>query len=556
MKQRKRNHCFTEEELEVINKLSDVAKQRFWSLDLIDQKRMLRKAKLLKEENQFKIKSKNEVRKKAAKSKKSYMGSKKAKQSVELYAQTLNDLLVESKQSVSIEQNESQESSKRASLPPKTSGGSVRDALLHNGMTKRDLRRWYAIKKKQQKMASEVRKGTHHTTKVAKATSNSLKKVFIAIARGIRKFLTSPIGLGILLVIVVISVIVSIFALLLSAIGGGSNGTDGSTYQSQVSEKTESYRALVEKYCDQYEIEDYVDLCLAVMEQESGGNGTDVMQAEQSYYNIQPPIDTPEESIDCGVHELSDCLKNSEAKNSGDIPLISLALQGYNFGNGYIAWAKKNYGGYSLENAKIFSQKMCISLGVDGYGDVEYVPHVLRYYVSNESTSVTNAEAAALLRELKQNNQADQSVWKVIEKGASLTGNVTYGMLDPPRQDDGRDNPSVLDCSSFVAWSFHKSGYTGIPYASTTATFVQSKSFTTIKADDLQVGDIGLKSETAPTGGANHVGIYCGRLKNGTKVWLHCTSSSGTSLTGNTSGVMMGAYTNFTYFRRLKKWNK
>ena len=57
-------------------------------------------------------------------------------------------------------------------------------------------------------------------------------------------------------------------------------------------------------------------------------------------------------------------------------------------------------------------------------------------------------------------------------------------------------------------------------------------------------------------GGTNHVGIYCGTLKNGTKVWLHCTSKSGTSLTGNDSGVMFGSYTGFTYFRRLKDWSK
>ena len=76
-----------------------------------------------------------------------------------------------------------------------------------------------------------------------------------------------------------------------------------------------------------------------------------------------------------------------------------------------------------------------------------------------------------------------------------------------------------------------------------------------ISGDELQPGDIGLKSKTAATGGANHVGIYCGKLKDGRVVWLHCTSSSSSSLTGNTEGAMFGIYTNFTYFRRLKKWN-
>ena len=73
------------------------------------------------------------------------------------------------------------------------------------------------------------------------------------------------------------------------------------TYQAQVSEQTESYRDMVEDYCEKYGIDDYVDLCLAVIEQESGGNPPDVMQTEQSYYNVNPPIDTVEESIDCGL---------------------------------------------------------------------------------------------------------------------------------------------------------------------------------------------------------------------------------------------------------------
>ena len=37
---------------------------------------------------------------------------------------------------------------------------------------------------------------------------------------------------------------------------------------------------------------------------------------------------------------------------------IKLALQGYNFGNGYIAWAQGNYGGYTAANAAEFSDMM------------------------------------------------------------------------------------------------------------------------------------------------------------------------------------------------------
>lgn len=80
----------------------------------------------------------------------------------------------------------------------------------------------------------------------------------------------------------------------------------------------------------------------------------------------------------------------------------------------------------------------------------------------------------------------------MIEKGASLIGSVQYSM--EKRQEDGRDKPEFLDCSSFSAWAFHKAGVTSVPYGSTTATFIGSKKFHDISADHLQPGNIGLKT--------------------------------------------------------------
>ncbi len=54
--------------------------------------------------------------------------------------------------------------------------------------------------------------------------------------------------------------------------GGAANESQDGTYQAQVSGKTESFRELVSEYCEKYGIDDYVDLCLAMIEQESGGN--------------------------------------------------------------------------------------------------------------------------------------------------------------------------------------------------------------------------------------------------------------------------------------------
>ena len=535
---------------EVIDELSEPAKRVFRSLDYRSQRRMLKKAKEMGKQKRRKTQQKERIKKKSItkKQKKKEQAKERGTEIKDTSAKILQSMLLGTTMS---EETYESNSEKQGD----TTAGKVSAEVTQKSMrgVKYGVRSLYR-KRQQKKMQKQAAKKSAQSTKQGiKSASKAIQQIGKIMTSIVQSVAANPVIWIVLLVVLLMAVIVGAIGAVIGS-GGAANSAEDSTYQAQVSEQTESYRDMVADYCEKYGIDDYVDLCLAVIEQESGGNPPDVMQTEQSYYNVNPPIDTAEESIDCGTHELSDCLTKAKSKSPNDIKGISLALQGYNFGNGYIDWALKNYGCYSKENAEIFSQKMCVELGYDSYGDVEYVPHVLRYYIANPETTVTNESADSILKELKENNTAPAEAWEVIEKGASLIGSVRYSMEQ--RQADGRDNPEFLDCSSFTAWAFHKSGITSVPYASTTANFISSKKFEDISGDKLQPGDIGLKSKTGGTGGANHVGIYCGKMKNGTVVWIHCTSSSSTSLTGNSEGAMFGAYTNFTYFRRLKKWNK
>lgn len=535
---------------EVIDKLSEPAKRVFRSLDYRSQRRMLKKAKEMGKQKKRKTQQKERVKKKSITKKQIKKEQAKERGTEIKYtsAKILQSMLLGT--TMSEETYESNSEKQEDTTAGKVSAGVTQKSMQGVKYGVRSLYR----KRQQKKMQKQAAKKSAQSTKQGiKSASKAIQQVGKIMTSIVQSVAANPVVWIVLLVVLLMAVIVGAIGAVIGS-GGAANSAEDYTYQAQVSEQTESYRDMVADYCEKYGIDDYVDLCLAVIEQESGGNPPDVMQTVQSYYNVNPPIDTAEESIDCGTHELSDCLTKAKSKSPNDIKGISLALQGYNFGNGYIDWALKNYGCYSKENAEIFSQKMCVELGYDSYGDVEYVPHVLRYYIANPETTVTNESANSILKELKENNTAPAEAWEVIEKGASLIGSVKYSMEQ--RQVDGRDNPEFLDCSSFTAWAFHKSGITSVPYASTTATFISSKKFEDISGDKLQPGDIGLKSKTGGTGGANHVGIYCGKMKNGTVVWIHCTSSSSTSLTGNSEGAMFGAYTNFTYFRRLKKWNK
>lgn len=99
-----------------------------------------------------------------------------------------------------------------------------------------------------------------------------------------------------------------------------------------------------------------------------------------------------------------------ERQKNGDHPVsggalvsrIRLALQGYNYGNGYIGWAIKRDGGYTVENAAAFSEEQAEKHGWISYGDKQYAAHVLRYYPYGNynmgigNTKITQVAAAQI----------------------------------------------------------------------------------------------------------------------------------------------------------------
>lgn len=216
--------------------------------------------------------------------------------------------------------------------------------------------------------------------KAAKASGDFFKKLGAVVTKAVtpsRETLLYAAGALVLILVpfVVIMGVASMFT---------SSGEGRSAYI-PISAEVEAYRPLIRLYAAQYGIPEYEDLIAAVMMQESGGQGTDPMQCSESGYNTRYPhapnsITDPEYSIDVGVHTLADVLNMAGVESPIDLDRISLALQGYNFGPGYISWALANYGGYSELNAIEFYDMMAARYGWAGYGDKAYVSHVLRYY--------------------------------------------------------------------------------------------------------------------------------------------------------------------------------
>ena len=214
----------------------------------------------------------------------------------------------------------------------------------------------------------------------AKAGNEFIQKLGAALSRAVRPSSDDLIMYGGFALIMIVPLIM--LAGIAVALFG--NGEGRSTYV-PVSAEVEAYTPIIQIYANQYGIPEYTELIKAVMMQESGGQGTDPMQCSESGYNTLYPhapnsITDPEYSIDVGVHTLADVLNMAGVESPIDLDHISLALQGYNFGPGYISWALANYGGYSELNAIEFSDMMAAQYGWAGYGDKAYVSHVLRYY--------------------------------------------------------------------------------------------------------------------------------------------------------------------------------
>ena len=265
----------------------------------------------------------------------------------------------------------------------KTAGSAVK-TVEHMGGTA--IKSTQAAAETAQKTAVIAAKTAHRSQVAAKAAATVAKKTAAyiaraakAIAQAMQELISVVAACGSTVLILVIVLIVMCFAGMMFA----SDENDMEILP--VSEEVKAYEPIIQKYATEHGIPDYVLLIEAVMMQESGGRGTDPMQCSECNFNTLYPhtpgaITDPEYSINVGIQNLADCLQIALCESPVDMDAIKLALQGYNYGQGYITWAINKYGEYSKANAIEFSLKTAEQLGWTSYGDMDYVPHVLRYY--------------------------------------------------------------------------------------------------------------------------------------------------------------------------------
>lgn len=304
-----------------------------------------------------------------------------------------------------------------------------------------------------------------------------------AMKKSIRKILIRKILIKVMVAIIpllLLIVIVSTTTLIL--IGSTGNKDDNSGVAmggTNVSKTVLVWKPSVEKYAKQFGIPQYVNLILALIQQESGGTSVDVMQASEGQFNTEYPkmpngITDPNYSIMCGVQQFKGTITKAGVKNINDTKDISLALQSYNFGDGFLSFAKSK-GGYSLAVAKEFSSIQAKKSGGSSYGDVNYVAHVFKYYTSSATVKGGSGKLAKVIQ-IAQEQKGKSYVW-------------------------GAVGPNVFDCSGYIFYCYQKSGY---KIQRTTA---QGYYDNATKTTTPQIGDLVFFGTVT---NIHHIGMYIG----------------------------------------------
>ena len=267
-----------------------------------------------------------------------------------------------------------------------------------------------ATVKKAERTAQAARAAAKTAAETAKRAAEATAKAIKAIIAGTKALIEAIVAGGwisvmIILIVVMLGVAISLF-------GSGS----GNSSYTPVSAEVEAYTPIIRIYAQQYGVGEYVELIKAIMMQESGGRGDDPMQASESGYNTRYPhspnaITDPEYSIDVGVQTIADSLRQADVESPIDMDNIKLALQGYNYGNGFISWARANYGGYTPIAAIEFSDMMAARMGWSGYGDKQYPAHVLRYYPIGRAFTVGGNQAIVEVALTQVGNEGGEPYW-------------------------------------------------------------------------------------------------------------------------------------------------
>ena len=284
--------------------------------------------------------------------------------------------------------------------------------------------------------------------------------------------------------------IILFFGILISGEDDDSSNSYSPVYSGMnLSADVLKHQPMVEKYARENGISEYVNVLLSIIQVESGGTATDVMQSSESL-GLPPNSLSTEESIKQGCKYFASLLSSCKAKGMNDINVV---IQSYNYGGGYADYVAKNGKKHRFNLAENFAKNKSggtkvtytnpIAVSKNGgwlynYGNMFYVELVNQYLnikqFSNETVQAVMNEASKY------------QGWKYV-----------YGGSNP--------NTS-FDCSGLTQWCYGKAGIS-LPRTAQ----AQYDATQHIPLSQAQAGDLVFFHSTYNTSDyVTHVGIYVG----------------------------------------------
>lgn len=277
---------------------------------------------------------------------------------------------------------------------------------------------------------------------------------------------------------------------------GGGGGEAGNA---KVNEATMAWQPVVAEAAEKYGIPEYVNVILAIIMTETGGDDADVMQSSESLGLPPGTITDPVYSIDVGVSHFAEVIQSARNKGLD----FWTPVQAYNFGGGFNDYVEANGKQYSFELATEFAKTHAEGVTVEynnpvadfngnwryKYGNMYYVK-VIQSYLSpadGAGGDIGNADASPL------GMKDYQSLMNEVQKYNGWS--YVWGGSKPG---------TGFDCSGLTQWAY---GLLGYKLPRTAAE--QHKS--AVAVSDPKPGDLIFFKGTNPERPANsitHVGIY------------------------------------------------
>lgn len=340
---------------------------------------------------------------------------------------------------------------------------------------------------------------TEHSSDIAisKSGMGTIQKI-TAVIMAFAAALISQLGvilLPLLIVLAVVIVIVSLLVALISSIAGAVKDASSAQviaglYRQLLSDNTISYSDEVKDAATNEKIEDYVNYLMAIMEVESHGIGTDVMQSSESAGLPPNSFKTPQESIAQGSKYFASCVTKASEKECD----INTAIQAYNYGTGFIDYVAENGKVYTLDLAIAFAEEK------SGGRQVDYKNQIAIDYNGGWRYAYGNMFYVQLVNQYIYNYE-NATVQKIVDEAMKYSGwDYISGGSTP---DDGG-----FDCSGLVQYVYGQAGI-DLPRLEKEQFEVCEE----IEADKAEPGDLIFYKNETSDGEIGHVAIYLGNGK-------------------------------------------